>query len=58
MSGYDLCVCGHASIHHTGGKYPMCSHCFTAGNPNVDYGHEYQQDNLKYLEKKYAEKNI
>jgi len=50
-----LCLCGHDVNQHVdaGGKsLPMCSHCFLAGNPNVDYGHRFKADNLKYLEDK------
>jgi hypothetical protein len=60
ISSYP-CICGHSRNKHlgyTGISDPQCLVCFDLEEDGYDVFpmHEYQSDNLKYLENEYEKK--
>lgn len=60
MNKSDICWCGHTRLdhdidremccdEHSDVEYPICLACMESDN-DYDWDHEFQQDNLRFLE--------
>jgi hypothetical protein len=53
----SLCICGHVAIQHYS-SLTWCETCFYTHSNTTQWQHNFQLDNLSYIEQLAKEKNL
>ena len=57
-NGDTPCVCGHTRNSHLGELGGLCFGCYSEDTMSRKYHHNFQLDNLTYIEKLYSKKEF